>query len=137
LRAFGPDELLVEQCYLVERGVRAVALVGSCEPDETATCLHALACVAGGRVVPFVVGDGAWCGFAANAWAVDLLRWLHVSVPRVQVDRVLGVLLGYAPAAIARFEELGVSLHGSTSRDGDHDGPVRPEAALPEVREQR
>lgn len=38
----------------------------------------------------------------------------------MQRDRILGLLLGYAPDAVRQSEELGVALEGETN------GPVRP-----------
>ena len=109
------DDVLEEHRYLIERGVRALALVGCCEPSDVATVLHRLAVIADGRSVPFVVANGAMCGFAANAWAIDLLAWASESAPRVQLDRILGLLLGYESAAIARFGELGSTLRACGS----------------------
>lgn len=116
------DELLAEHRCLVERGVRSLALTGSCRPEEVGSALHRLAVAADGRVVPFVLAEGKLCGFAANAWVVDLLAWA-ADCPRIQFDRIAGVLLGYSPEAIARFEELGSTL-GPHSAGGGSDGPV-------------
>jgi hypothetical protein len=103
----GSDDLILEHRLLLERGTRAVALIGSCAPEETSATLHRLACVADGRVIPFVLRAGAWCGFAANAWAIDLLRWAGEVAPRSQLDRIIGLLCGYSSPSIARFDELG------------------------------
>ena len=45
-------------------------------------------------------------GYASHAWAIDLLKWA-MGAPLVQRNRIFGLLLGYSPDAIRRFEELG------------------------------
>lgn len=106
-------DTIEEHLYLVSRGVRALAIVGTCESDplemlKTATTIEG---IANGQAVPFVVDreDGfADYGFASSGWAVDLFRWTVVKsgpVSERQRGRILGLLLGYAPEAIARFED--------------------------------
>jgi len=102
-------DLLREQAYLIERGVRPLAATGTCgdrTPDSVVQELHGGA--AGARVIPFALPGGI-CGYASHAWVVDLVRWAD-SGPRVQRDRILGLLLGYKPDAIRQFEELGSTL---------------------------
>lgn len=108
----GSEDYIREQAYLVARGVRPMAIVADC-PAEPMTMLRAetiLERLAGNGVLTFVIdrGDGhAHCGYAASGWAMDLLRWVAVdqAVPAVQRHRVVGLLLGYGPAQIGRFEE--------------------------------
>ena len=103
------DDLLREQAYLVSRGVRALALMGSCEPCEIAGMPHQLRARAGGEpVVPFATPSGT-VGYASHAWVVDLVLWAD-SAPRIQRDRILGLLLGYDSDSIRQFEELGSTL---------------------------
>lgn len=90
--------VLSEAAYLAERGVRAcaaqyaLALGGSYSPGAVA----------------FVIdrGDGmADYGYAASGWAADLYRWAWTpGVPTIQRERVHGLLFGYSPDAIERFE---------------------------------
>jgi hypothetical protein len=103
-----PD-LLREHAYLVERGVRPLALIGNCsaDPGVMFTTISRLKRVPGIRAVPFVVPDGsgeASYGYAASAWAVDCLRWVLNDAPEAQRHRFLGILLGYSPA-IREHEE--------------------------------
>lgn len=59
--------------------------------------------------IPFVVDREDGCadfGYAAAAWAVDLLRWMALAkIPSEQEARIMGLLLGYSPNAIRTFEE--------------------------------
>lgn len=102
------DQTLSEAAYLVERGVRAVAEVGSCnrDPDSMGEAWERLAQRAPSTIVPFVVdvGDYALCGYATHGWAVDLYEWA-TTVAAPQGHQVRGLLLGYSPEAIARFME--------------------------------
>jgi hypothetical protein len=103
------DDLLREQAYLVARGVRLLALVGSCEPYEASGMPHQLLTHAGGEpVIPFATPSGT-AGYASHAWVVDLIQWADTA-PRIHRDRILGLLLGYSPDAIRQFEELGSTL---------------------------
>jgi hypothetical protein len=103
------DDLLHEQAYLVSKLVRPLAITGTCEPGDVAnTCHQLLVGADGGAVIPFAIPSGP-AGYASHAWVVDLVRWAE-SVPRIQRDRILGLLLGYGPDAIRQFEELGTTL---------------------------
>ena len=111
----GPsDDLLMEQAYLIERGVRPVALIGSTGEGldvarEMATRLKILA--AGTAITFMLPGSypGSYTyGYASHAWVVDLLRWvLSDECPDRHGNRILGLLLGYSADAIRSFEELG------------------------------
>lgn len=115
-------ELLSEQSYLVARGVRPLALVGWCtdDPDvmvRTATLVEQVAAEA---TVPFVVDHGNGCatyGYAANASVLDLYAWAQSAegVPQCQRERIVGLLLGYAPAALASFDDLATGRRFATA----------------------
>jgi hypothetical protein len=108
------EDYIAEQAYLVARGVRPLALVGSFRADpwtmtRVQTTLGRLSCAG---AIPFVVdrGDGvADAGYAAAGWAVDLfscaVREEQDAIPTRHRDRVLGLLLGYSPTSIRDFEE--------------------------------
>lgn len=108
------NEVLAEHSYLVARGVRPMALAGWCTSDpmimlRAATRLEA---VAETGALPFVVDhqDGsATFGYAAAPWVLDLYEWLGKgsAVPQEQRERITGLLLGYAPDAISRYEANG------------------------------
>lgn len=107
------DDAIREQAYLVERGVRALALVGRVAPNEAEMLAAAskLEILAIGRyIIPFVFnrGDGgADYGYAAAPWVFDLYRWITTSsdVPKEQRTRITGLLLGYSAEAIKKFED--------------------------------
>ena len=100
-----------EQAYLVSRGVRPLALLGTCDLDETVMAdrfvwLNRLAAKYG--VLPFVLPRKdfpcAMTGFAAAAWVVDLLAWSYEQ-PLRQHHRIIGLLLGYSVDAIAGHDD--------------------------------
>ena len=105
-----PWEGCAEAAYLVERGVRPLALVASIASECSSEAEYAL--TMGGAyspgAVPFVIphGDGmADCGYAASGWVADLYRWtLSAVVPMVQRERIHGLLFGYSAEAVERFE---------------------------------
>ena len=105
------DELLSEQSYLVARGVRTMAHIAEfpAEPGLMVIVATRLEAQADPNAIPFVVDhqDGhATCGYAVAGWAVELYRWvMGKEIPQEQRERVLGLLLGYSPAAIASFED--------------------------------
>jgi len=105
-----PDGVLREAAYLIARGVRPLALLGTCGSADASIVRHRLLTLGQARCIPFVMpaADGAVAfGYASHAWAVDLLRWADQKAPEIQRDRILGLLLGYAPDAIRFFEEMG------------------------------
>ena len=122
------DDLLREQAYLVERGVRPMALV---DGDRT---VHDLLRVGGTRAVPFAVREGV-SGYASHAWVVDLLRWADTA-PAIQRDRIVGLLLGYCPDAIRRFEELGVTVGPFEQKEASCE-QVPPQQPVPKMRSDR
>ena len=101
-----------EHAYLVGRGVRLIADLGTCrsEPDVVLQAATHVEDCADSDVIPFVFdrGDGrAVLGYAAHAWALDLYRWVITdsTLPPTQVARIIGLLHGYTPQAIRRHEE--------------------------------
>ena len=105
------EDSIREQAYLIERGVRPMALLGHCEADSlamlrVATKLESLS--VDYDVISFVFdrGDGtADFGFVSDAWILDLYKWIQIA-PKIQFNRVLGLLLGYDVKAIGRYEQL-------------------------------
>ena len=118
------DAVLTEHAYLIQRGVRALALVGHCPADEFTMLrmVTRLESVDAPGAIPFVLdrGDGfADCGYAASPWVLDLYRWVATTdenaVPDVHRHRVLGLLLGYSSSAIESFEDrLAGRMFGGT-----------------------
>lgn len=107
------DDAMREHAYLVARGVRPLALAGHCEatPEEMLRVATRVETLGDGTSVPFVVdrGDG-WAdyGYAAAGWVVDLFEWVvRGGCPPAQRHRIIGLLLGYAPAAVREHDELG------------------------------
>lgn len=108
-------DVLAEHAYLVARAVRPVAIAGhfstdSAAPLRIATLIETAA--AGEEVIPFVIdhGDGSGSfGYAMNRWSLDFYEWAVTdrSIPEQQRHRVVGMLLGYSPVAISRYEESG------------------------------
>lgn len=106
------DELIENEAYLVERGVRPLALLETCEADETMRLkiLTRLKSVCYKMdVIPFVIdrGDGATeYGIASSGWALNLYKWLLTTqIPQVQKDRICGLLFGYSIQSISRFDD--------------------------------
>lgn len=110
-------DALSEAAYLVSRGVRPLALVGHC-PDRPNVMLRIRGRLAAAAqrfdALVFIVpesGGSAAFGYAAHRWVIDLLTWaLSDGVPPERKHEILGLLLGYSPAAIARHQERD---HGS------------------------
>ena len=107
------DDYVAEHAYLVERGVRSMAIVDHivAEPETMRLAVSRLEQASiGAAVVPFVVirhDSFADCGFAAAPWVVDLYEWLvqSDSVPPEHAHRIRGLLLGYSPLAIRAHDE--------------------------------
>lgn len=131
-----PDELLQEQAYLVSRGVRPFALIGTIpgvDPLELTKLYTQLLFVStkgaqGLEPIPVVVPrrDGTCTdyGFAAKSWVVETFEWVMNNVPQPHTNRLLGLLLGYSPDAVAaldeaesgrRFQPLSRSLESESS----------------------
>lgn len=101
-------DLVREQAYQISRGVRPMALLGTCGHDRIAE-VRGLLTVQGQHhpeALPFVLSDGdvVHFGFAAASWVVDLFRWAQ-GQPEAQRERIEGLLLGYGPREIERHDE--------------------------------
>ena len=108
-------DVLSEHAYLVARGVRPLAIAGHF-PTQSVSMLRIATLIetaaSGEDVSPFVIdhGDGSGSlGFAANRWTLDFYEWAVTdrSIPEQQMHRIVGMLLGYSPVAISRYEESG------------------------------
>ncbi|HKB51943.1 MAG TPA: hypothetical protein VKC63_11010 [Solirubrobacterales bacterium] len=108
------SDVLSEHAYLVAREVRPIAIAGHF-PTASASALRIATLIeraAQEAAIPFVVdhgdGNGSF-GFASNRWALDFYEWAATdrSIPEQQRHRIIGMLLGYSPAAISRYEESG------------------------------
>ena len=103
------DDLLREQAYLVERGVRPLAWICAVSSDKESmekTYERLTTVMYPSLAIPFVVPwkDGVFAdvGFAEERWVVDMLEWAHSGdIPDVQLHRIICLLLGYSPKAIA------------------------------------
>ena len=106
------SDVLSEHAYLVAREVRPVAIAGHFPTASANTLRIATLMETATRedAIPFVIdhGDGSGSfGFASNRWALDFYEWAVTdrSIPEQQRHRVIGMLLGYSPVAISRYEE--------------------------------
>ena len=103
------DDLIQEQAYLVSRGVRCLALLGAIDLDENEITdqFIRLNQVSADSAIPFVLPrrdmDCAMIGFAAAPWVIDLLEWSYEQ-PLQHHHRIIGLLLGYSPSAIAEHD---------------------------------
>ena len=112
-----PDELIHHQGYLISRGVRALSLIGTVEAndDEMLRAYNKLQFMefgtgCGHEPIPAVMErkgsePSADVGFAAHSWVVDTLKWASDNAPQPHLNRILGLLLGYSPAAISALDE--------------------------------
>ena len=105
------DDTIQEQAYLVSRGVRPLALIGTCEsePTEMLRVYNKLEFIrTGGAMgiepIPIVLkradGSCADVGFAARPWVAETLKWMQDNMPQPHLDRLLGLMMGYSPDAI-------------------------------------
>lgn len=102
-----------EQVYLIERGVRSLALIGTCEngsksPNQIADELDNFGLFNLTNTIPFVIEahDKIYYGYSNAKWAIDLFKWVMITeMPEIQRDRILGLLFGYSIEAIAHFED--------------------------------
>ena len=103
-------EVVFEQSWLVARGVRALALLGTVnsEPGAMRSAHIYLAQHGDNRAIPFVMKrddtDYADVGFAAAQWVIDLLDWSYRCAPARQGHCIVGMLLGYSPPEIASHD---------------------------------
>ena len=112
------NDVIREHAYLVSRGVRPMSLVCAVEAEpkkmrEVYEKLSGLAPINGGGQgiipIPFVIAwkgkEMANCGFATHSWIPETLRWLEqIDEQRQHIDRIIGLLLGYSPGAIAAYD---------------------------------
>lgn len=66
-------------------------------------------------------------GYPARAWIIDLLRWIEQKASSEQKHRLLGLLLGYSPDAIAVHDEAmsgHVENQRSTRTDPELEAPT-------------
>jgi hypothetical protein len=108
-------DVLAEHAYLVARDVRSIAIAGHFHTEGASTLRIATlieSAAPAEDVVPFVIdhrdGTGSF-GYAANRWALDFYEWAVTdrAIPEQQQHRIIGLLLGYSPVAISRYEESG------------------------------
>jgi hypothetical protein len=108
-------DVLAEHAYLVARGVRPLA-IGGHFPTASASTLRIATLIedaaTGEDVLPFVIDhgdDSGSFGYAVNRWSLDFYEWAVTdrAIPEQQRHRVIGMLLGYSPVAISRYEESG------------------------------
>lgn len=112
------DDVIREHAYLISRGVRPMSLVCAVEAESLAMkCLYeklsGFAPINGGgqavTPVPFVIvglEEGlANGGFTTHSWIPETLQWLgQLNTSQKYVDRIIGLLLGYSPGAIAEYD---------------------------------
>jgi hypothetical protein len=100
------DDTIREHAWLIARGVRTMALVGTVELDQKPmeNAFIKLGQIAGGSAIPFVIPrrdlGHAEVGYAAAPWIIDLFEWLGTQPARIY-SQVLGLLLGNSAAEIA------------------------------------
>lgn len=98
-----------EHAYQIDRGVRHLAIVGTCADVEELRDHNMKRMVAEQhdfKAIPFAIsrGDGAAdYGYAAEHWVIDTLWWLQ-TVPKPHSDRIRGLLLGYDAKSIGSFQ---------------------------------
>lgn len=106
---YASDDLINEQAWLIARGVRHLALLGSIAKDEKAmrdtfirlnqSCIE--------PAVPFVLPrkdmDCAMTGYASAQWVIDLLDWSY-DQPLRQHHQIMGLLLGYSSEQIGQHD---------------------------------
>lgn len=113
-KGIASDDAMAEAAYLVERGVRPIALCGTVtiasEIERMLLMQRLNAAVNNRNVKQFIVdfGDGiAQYGFVAAGWVLDLYQWvLFTDIPSVQRERIFGLMFGYGIESIARYEDL-------------------------------
>ena len=135
------DELMREQAYLVSRGVRSLAILGTIEnsSENSAVAYERMADIAtesaGSQAIvpiPFLVEkpgpNRISFGFASYTWVVNVYQWLsHDPVPPTMVSRILGLLLGYSAEAIAEYERFQTGRRVSQSNLNE-ERPPHPKA---------
>ena len=112
------DEQIINEAYLISRGVRSLALLGTVPNDQACEIYLKLSELASTKLgsgqaaepVPFLSnsaeGDFKYFGYAARKWVIETFEWLN-TVEEPHYSRILGMLLGYSPLAIAEYDEIG------------------------------
>lgn len=111
LHSMVSEDLMREPAYTIARGVRPLALVGSCAASDVGRVVAAMRRASTPGAEPFVyhhANGTADYGFAAAPWAVELYQWANEQaddvMPDVHRHRISGLLLGYSAAAVSDFE---------------------------------
>ena len=115
------DEYIHEQGYLVSRGVRMLALIGTCDAAPlsmleiyTKLTYMNFGTGQGHEPIPLVMernGEGcADYGYAQRAWVAETFQWASNNVPQPHLNRLLGLMLGYSADAIAAMDESGSGM---------------------------
>lgn len=121
-----PHDTILEHALLVARGVRPMALVDVLHvvSDVDGKKLHQqlsqYAADVGGSVLPFTIVANervpewapvelqlTYCGFAAARWVVELMRFAVTQDESLR-HPIIGLLLGYSPAAIQSHQDFTV-----------------------------
>ena len=111
----GPiDGTIQDAAYQVSRGIRPLVLLGHVKPDPI-TLLRAynrlayLGSSSYNKSIPVVMlrkdRTCADAGFAARKWVGESFKWVMDNAPQPHLDRLLGLMLGYSPDAIAENDE--------------------------------
>ena len=107
-----PVTTLQNEAYLISRGVRPAALLGSvplAEADNTFIYLRQYYHTFWPAALPFVIPRTdfpcAMAGFAAAPWVIGLLTWSYAHAPMRSHHCILGLILGYSPAAIQAHDD--------------------------------
>ncbi len=110
----------------MSRGVRPLALLGTVATDAVSLRdAHILLrqTIGDMAAIPFTIPRAdigrADVGFAAAEWVIDFLAWSYEQAPDRQGSRIVGLLLGYSPEAIASHDAhffVGDSTALSTSK---------------------
>ena len=104
------EDLINEQAGLIARGVRPLALLGTCGLDENemANRFVLLNQKMVGPALAFVLPRKdfpcAMTGYAAAKWVIDLLEWSYEHAPLRQQHQIMGLLLGYSVSQIAEHD---------------------------------
>ena len=121
----GPlDGTIQDAAYQISRGIRLMALLGHVPPNPTtmSRAYYRLVYLGGSQgagallPIPFVIErEDKTCadaGFAARQWVVETFVWIKKNAPPPHLNRLLGLLLGYSPDAIAVHDEaqMGIEL---------------------------
>lgn len=116
------NDLINEPAYPIARSASPMALIGNIALDAGAAHdgwnMRQSYCrlkytetgkACGNEVIPSLIrrkdGTAADYGFAARPWMIATFQWSSKNAPQPHLNRLLGLLPGYSPAAIAAMEE--------------------------------